>query len=249
MNILIIEDEAAAARRLVKMISELFPEAVVLTQLESIIDSIAWLNSQPAPDLILLDIHLADGASFEIFQHCQVNTPIIFTTAYDQYAIQAFQVNAVDYLLKPIKREELQKAVQKYLAHYQQQKVDYSELAKAMQMEQRDKRFLIKLGQQIRLVDIKDIAYAYTESKITFLVTFEGKRYPVDHSLEKLEELLPNQDFFRINRQFIIGLQSIDTMLAYSKSRVKLNLNPPCELETIVSVERSPFFKKWLRAE
>ncbi|MCB0635549.1 MAG: response regulator transcription factor, partial [Lewinella sp.] len=174
----------------------------------------------------------------------------IFTTAYDQYAIQAFQVNAVDYLLKPIKREDLRRAIGKYQARFTapagSAAVDYQELARAILQENQKRRFLIRLGQQIRLVGLDEVAYAYTESKITFLVTRTGKRYPVDYSLDKLDEMMPDDAFFRINRQFIIGIHAIDEMLAYSKSRVKLTLNPPCELETVVSTERSPIFKQWL---
>lgn len=249
MRILVIEDEAAAARRLVKMVEELFPEAEIVGQLESIAESIAWLKDRPAPELILLDIHLADGSSFEIFQHQEVTTPIIFTTAYDQYAIQAFQVNAVDYLLKPIKREELRLAIQKYEQRFATApKIDYKALARAVHQENQSRRFLIRVGRQIRLVGMDEIAYVYTESKITFLVTREGKRYPVDYSLDRLEEWLPKDEYFRINRQFIVGIHAIDEMLAYSKSRVKLTLHPFCELETIVSTERSPAFKQWLQA-
>ncbi|MEZ4984739.1 MAG: LytTR family DNA-binding domain-containing protein [Saprospiraceae bacterium] len=247
MRILIIEDEPAAARRIQKMTEELLPAAEIVGQLESIAESIAWLSNNNAPDLILLDIHLADGASFEIFQHCEVNTPIIFTTAYDQYALQAFKVNAVDYLLKPIKKEELQAALTKYQQH-RMPTVDYKSLARAMQVESQEKRFLIRLGQQIKLVATHELAYAYTESKITFIVTKEGRRYPLDHSLEKLEEMLPSAIFFRINRQFIIGIHAIQEMHAYSKSRVKLILSPTVGFDTIVSTERSPFFKKWLES-
>lgn len=247
MKLLIIEDEPAAARRLSKLVEELVPEAELLPVLESIEQSIAFLQSQPALDLILLDIHLADGASFEIFRHVQVATPIIFTTAYDQYALEAFKVNAVDYILKPIKRDALKLALDKYRTHHRSSKVDYEQLAKQLQPNQ-EARFLIRLGQQIKLITAPEIAYAYTEERITFLMTNSGRRYPVDYSLDKLEELLPPERFFRINRQFIISLEAIEEMLTYSKGRVKLVLKPPCEQDTVVSTERSPVFKKWLNA-
>ncbi|RMF03959.1 MAG: DNA-binding response regulator [Bacteroidetes bacterium] len=248
MHILIIEDEPAAARRLRKLVEELQPQAQLLPIQESIEGSIALLEQKPKLDLILLDIHLADGASFEIFRHVQVETPVIFTTAYDQYAIDAFQVNAVDYLLKPIKREALAQAFTKLGTRQQQAtSINYEQLARQLQPEQ-EQRFLIRLGQQIKLLEVKDIAYAYTEQRITFFMTKAGRRYPIDYSLEKLEELLPERRFFRINRQFIVALDAIEEMLTYSKGRVKLILRPSCDQDTIVSTERSPVFKKWLNA-
>ena len=247
MKVLIIEDEPAAARRLSKLVLEILPDAQLLPVLESIAESIAFFDQHPPPDLLLLDIHLADGASFEIFQHVTVKTPVIFTTAYDQYAIEAFQVNAIDYLLKPIKREALAKAIAKFQDQQATQAIDYQKLAQQLEIRS-EARFLIRMGQQIKLLDIKDIAYAYTEDRITFFMTNSGRRYPVDYSLEKLEELLPEDRFFRINRQFIVGLAAIEEMITYSKGRVKLILQPTAEQDTIVSTERSPIFKKWLNA-
>ncbi len=249
MKILIIEDEAAAARRLVKMLGEIAPEAEVVETIDSIEHSLNWLLNHPAPDLILMDIHLADGSSFEIFQHAEVRSPVIFITAYDQYALEAFKVHAVDYLLKPVKREELGQALQRVQRWKQMEGISYEKLAQAMQQGSWNKRFLIRLGQNFKVVDLKDAAYFYTENKITFLTTQGGKRYPLDFSLEKLEEMLPADQYFRINRQFIVGIAAIQEMYAVSKSRVKLNLQPPCNLDTIVSTERSPVFKKWLTGE
>ncbi|MCB0570353.1 MAG: response regulator transcription factor [Phaeodactylibacter sp.] len=249
MKVLIIEDEEAAARRLHKLIREIAPEIEVIGQLDSIEAVLNWIRENKLPDLIFMDIHLADGSSFEIFNHAKVDKPIIFTTAYDQYAIDAFKVNSVDYLLKPIKRQGLEQAIQKYHKWHGKAGMDYEQLARAIQGEQYNKRFLIRIGQSIRVVEMKDAAYFYTENKITFVATKEGKRYPLDQSLEKIEELLDPQVFFRINRQFIIGIDAIREMYAYSKSRVKITLQPHCELETVVSTERSPHFKKWLLGE
>ncbi len=249
IKVLIIEDEEAAARRLEKLVIKIEPEAKVLAKIDSVEAAIAWLEEKPAPDLIFMDIHLADGSSFEIFEHVHIVCPVIFTTAYDQYAIQAFRVSAVDYLLKPIKREELQAAIQKYQQRAQSSLVDYSRLAKSLQSDAHTRRFLIKIGQHIRMVDVSEAAYFYTENKITFLVDKEGKRYPLDYSLEKLEEILDARQFFRVNRQMIIALHAIEEMFAYSKSRVKVVLNPPADTEVIVSTERSPHFKKWLVGE
>ena len=249
MKVLIIEDEDAAARRLQKLVKEIIPDAELKEPLDSVEAVLNWLDNNELPDLIFMDIHLADGSSFEIFNHVQVEKPVIFTTAYDQYAIQAFKVNTIDYLLKPIKRQELEQAIEKYRKWLGGAQIDYAQLARAMQGEQYNKRFLIRIGQSIRVVEMKEAAYFYTESKISFVVTREGKRYPLDYSLEKLEEMSDPQIFFRINRQFIVNIEAIKEMYAYSKSRVKVELVPPCELETIVSTERSPYFKKWLVGE
>ncbi len=249
MRILIIEDEDAAARRLQKLVKEIVPEAELEGQLDSVEGVLNWMQGNEMPDLIFMDIHLADGSSFEVFNHVEVERPVIFTTAYDQYAIQAFKVNTIDYLLKPIKRQELEKAIEKYRKWQGGAQVDYAHLARTLQGEQYNKRFLIRIGQSIRVVEMKEAAYFYTESKITFVVTREGKRYPLDYSLENLEEMADPQSFFRINRQFIVNIEAIKEMYAYSKSRVKVQLEPQCELETIVSTERSPHFKKWLVGE
>lgn len=250
MNVLIIEDEAAAARRLEKMVLALAPQAQVLDKLDSIEASLNWLEQHKLPDLIFMDIHLADGSSFEIFNHTAIHCPIIFTTAYDQYAIQAFRVNAVDYLLKPIKREELRVALHKFDQQSRQQGAfNYQRLAESIKEDPYNRRFLIRIGQNIKVVDANNAAYFYTEDKITFVVTQDGKRYPLDHSLEKLEEMLDPRRFFRVNRQVILGLEAIREMYAYSKSRVKVELEPPADMDIIVSTERSPYFKKWLTGE
>lgn len=247
MKVLIIEDEDAAARRLVKLIQEVDAGIEVVAQLDSIESTLLWLEHNKLPELIFLDIHLADGSSFELFHYVKIDKPIIFTTAYDQYAIQAFKVNAIDYLLKPIKQAELQAAIDKYKNLRSAAIFDYQQLAKALQQEKQERRLLIKLGQNIRIVDMNDAAYFYTESKITFVMTKDGKRYPLDFSLEKVEEMVEEKQFFRINRQFIVNISCIKEMYAYSKSRVKLELEPSSDLDTVVSTERSPVFKKWLQ--
>lgn len=249
MKILIIEDEAAAVRRLTKLLAEIDPAAEVVDALDSIEATLSYLNVNALPDLFFFDIHLADGSSFEIFQHVEISKPIVFTTAFDEYALQAFRVNAIDYLLKPIKRAELEKALQKYRNWHQPAPVDYQKLADAMRVPAAGKRFLIRFGQTFKVVDIRDVAYFFTRDKITFLVNKKGKRYPIDYSLEQLVELADPQKFFRINRQFIVNIEAIREMYAFSKARVKLTLDPPCDVETVVSTERSPVFKKWLAGE
>lgn len=253
MKILIVEDENAAARRLEKLLAGIEPEAVVLQKLDSVEAAVLWLQSNPQPDLILLDIHLADGSSFEIFDHTTVTCPIIFTTAYDEFALQAFKVNAVDYLLKPIKTHELAAALEKYKRIYKSARQDYSGLLETLRQKEGAgylRRMLIRFGNSIKLADMADAAYFYTKDKITFLVLRStGKRYPVDYPLDKLEGMLDPLAFFRINRQFIINVAAIKEMHPYSKSRVKVDLEPLTDLETIVSTERSSEFKKWLVGE
>lgn len=254
MKVLIIEDENAAARRLEKLLKEVAPDAVVLRQLDSVEGSVLWLEHNPHPDLIFLDIHLADGASFDIFEHVQITCPVIFITAYDEYALQAFKVNAVDYLLKPIKSSELAAALDKYQKVFKPaQAPDFTALLATLKSQQETnylQRMLIRLGHSLKLVDLADAAYFYTKDKITFLITrSNGKRYPVDYPLDKLENMLDKKVFFRINRQFIVNVASIREMHPYSKSRVKVEMDPPTDIDTIVSTERSAEFKRWLVGE
>lgn len=251
MDILIVEDEQVAARRLEKQILAIQSNACIVARLDSIESTLDWLAANPMPDLVLLDIHLADGASFEIFNHTKITCPIIFTTAYDRYAIQAFRVNAVDYLLKPIKPDELDRAFKKVLKQEgaNDRTLDYKELSKALRVDTYSRRFLVKIGQSIKVIDVADAGYFYTEDKITFVVVKAGKRYPVDYALEKLEDMLDPRLFFRVNRQVIVGLEAIKEMYTYSKSRVKIELEPASGFDVIVSTERSPHFKKWLTGE
>ena len=246
MRILIVEDEPAAAKRLTKMVKSISDDFKVIDQLETIEGFLNAYEEYDALDLILMDIHLADGSCFEIFEHIEVETPIIFITAYDQYAVEAFRVNAVDYLLKPVKKGRLKEAIDKFKKQQSQAEIDYKKLAEEFSKESPSKRFLIKIGQKYKLVDSSEIAYFFTKNKITFLNTFEGKKYPLDHSLEQLDQEMDSSQFFRINRQYIIHIDAIDKMHTYSKSRVKIELDPPMDDDIIVSTERSPHFKNWL---
>lgn len=248
MKILIIEDEPAAARRIQKLISDIDPSHEIAGVLSSIEASVEWIDGNPAPDLIMMDIHLADGSSFEIFEKTSIVSPVIFATAYDEYALKAFKVSAIDYLLKPIKQAELEKALHKVTPG---DKAADSGEAFIHKLEEagfirKSKRLLIKMGQSIKLIDLDQVAYFYSRDKISFAVLPGNKRYPLDQSLDQIEQMVDPLQFFRINRQFIVKMASIDEMIAYSKSRVKLKLNPPTEEDAIVSKERSPEFKKWL---
>lgn len=250
MKILLIEDEEAAAARMQKLVRQAAPESQILAVTDSIESSVNWLRTHPAPDLIFTDIHLADGSSFEIFKEVEVTAPVIFTTAFDQYALEAFKVNSIDYLLKPVKLAELEKSLEKYqkLHSKVQQALDYQQLLNALKPAQPSyqKRLVIRYGPHIKTVEVTEVAYFFTQEKITFLNTFGHKKLPVDFTLDELEDMLDPAVFFRINRQFIINVSAIASMTSYSKSRVKIDLNPPSEIETIVSTERAAAFKTWL---
>lgn len=248
MDVLIIEDEEAAAQRLAKLLLQLDPSIRVVGSLESIAASVDWFENNNSPDLIFADIHLADGHSFQIFSQTPVLAPVIFTTAYDQYALQAFRFNGIDYLLKPLKKNELEGALKKFrqLTETKPQ-VDYQQLLQMVTGKGGfQKRIVIRFGHTIRTIEISDVAYFYTEEKISFAVTHEGKRWPLDFTLDELEGILNPKEFFRINRQFIIFIGAIASMTSHTKSRIKVVLKPEADIETIVSVERSPLFKEWL---
>lgn len=252
MKILIIEDEPATAQRLKKLVEEIEPDARILDMLDSITSSVEWLRNHAEPDLLFLDIHLADGLSFDIFREVTVGCPVIFTTAYDQYAIRAFKLNSIDYLLKPVKKNELADAIRKYKKlQAPAPAIDLAMLAELVGKEGKEylKRLMIRIGSQLKVIGISDVAYFYIDEKIVFAVTFSKNRYPVDFSLDELENQLDPANFFRINRAFIISLQSIDSMITYSKARIKVKLKPPCELESISSTDRSPLFREWLKGK
>ena len=250
---IIIEDEEPAAERLKKLIAQEDASIQIEEVIVSIRSAVSYLKKN-TPDLIFLDINLADGESFEIFRQVEVNSPVIFTTAYDQFALQAFKLNSIDYLLKPVKKEELSSALKKYRKLHESKNepaVDYSKLAEILSKEKNNykKRLLIRYGDLFKTVEIKDAAYFYSENKISYVCTKDNAQYALDNTLDELEKLLEPKEFFRINRQFIVCVDCIDKMLAVSKSRVKLSLKPPSAHETIVSTERSPEFKKWLAGE
>lgn len=253
IRILIIEDEIAASKRLQKLLTELMPDAEIAGMLVSIESAVNWFNNNSQPDLMFADIHLADGSSFEIFRKTKIDCPVIFITAYDQHALEAFKHNSIHYLLKPIKKDELSEAIMRFRkmqAANATSNVDFEKmLASLKQRAVYKERFIIRFGEHIKTIETQDIAYFYTENKANYAVMKDGKRYPVDHNLDELEQLINPKNFFRINRQFIIGYNSITEMVSYSKSRVLIRLNPPSKFETIVSTERSSSFKAWLAGE
>jgi two-component system, LytTR family, response regulator LytT len=254
LRILLIEDEDPAARRLQKMILEIEAGAVIPGNIVSVASGIEWFASNPMPDLIFSDIQLSDGLSFEIFKEQDITCPVIFTTAYDQYAIEAFKVNSIDYLLKPIKKEDLESAFKKFrkLSGTGSNALNIDKLLQTLQpalKPEYKKRFVVKYGEHIKTINIEEVVYFYTEDKINFLCTKDGRRFVVDFNLDALDSMLDPKIFFRINRQYIIAIHAIGDMLSYSKSRVLIKLNPPAKHETIVSTERSADFKHWLGDE
>jgi DNA-binding LytR/AlgR family response regulator len=248
-KVLIIEDEESAAERLKALLNTLEQGFEVLAILDSIQTALDYLAVNEEPNLVFMDIHLADGLSFEILERSKLSSPIIFITAYDEYAIQAFKVNSIDYLLKPLKKAELKQAISKFERFTGgRPKIEVKELISAIQNPTMiyQKRFMIKLGQSIKMVEADQIAYFYYNDRSTYLMDFSGNRLLTDFSMDELQNLLNPSMFFRINRQFILNIKSIQKMYTHSKSRVKVVLNPEIEIETIVSSERSSDFKTWL---
>lgn len=250
MNVIIIEDEKPSARRLQRMLKTLDIEAE--TMLHSVEESIEWFQNNEHPDLIFLDIQLSDGLSFEIFDAIEITSAIIFTTAYDEYALQAFKLNSIDYLLKPIDDEELAAAVLKFktrIPKKQSVTLDFNEIKKLLinpiEREYK-KRFSVKVGQHLKLVNIDDIECFYSENKGTYLYTSEGRNYLLDTTLDGLEDELAPEQFFRINRKFFVNVEAIKDMVSYTNSRLQIKLNNYNAQEVIVARERVKDFKNWL---
>ena len=252
MKVIIIEDEKPSARRLQRMLSKLQIEAE--TMLHSVEESIAWFQNNEHPDLIFLDIQLSDGLSFEIFETIDIQSAVIFTTAYDEYALQAFKLNSIDYLLKPIDAVDLEKAVKKYINRIPKQQavtLDFNDIKKLLiNPIDRDykKRFSVKVGQHLKLINIEDIECFYSENKGTYVFTSEGRNYLLDTTLELLEKELEPQIFFRISRKFFVNINAIKDMVSYTNSRLQIKLNTYKDDEVIVARERVKEFKIWLDA-
>ncbi|MCD4747284.1 MAG: LytTR family DNA-binding domain-containing protein [Bacteroidales bacterium] len=249
MNVLIIEDEKIAADHLEKMLRQIDKNIYIQGKIDTIEGAVKWLNNNKT-DLIFLDIHLADGLCFKIFEQIKVKTPVIFTTAYDQYAIKAFKVNSIDYLLKPIEIRELEQSINKFKELNQLQKankIDYNSLIKVLSNKiEYQERFIVRYGQKIKSIKADDIAYFYVNNENVFFCTKDNINYPIDFSLDKLENILDPKYFFRVNRQFIVNFSAIENMYPLSKSRIKIELKPQTDCETIVSYSRLSDFRKWL---
>lgn len=250
MNVIIIEDEKPSARRLQRMLKTLNIETD--TMLHSVEESLAWFQNNTHPDLIFLDIQLSDGLSFEIFEEIEIKSAVIFTTAYDEYALKAFKLNSIDYLLKPIDDDELTVAVNKYKDRTQPQQsvtLDFNDIKKLLVNpldREYKRRFSVKVGQHLKLINVDDIECIYSENKGTYLYTVEGRNYLLDVTLEQLEEELEPQMFFRINRKFFVNIKAIKDMVSYTNSRLQIKLNSFNEHAVIVARERVKDFKAWL---
>lgn len=253
MQVLIIEDEPLAAEKLIKFLSAYDATIVISDTLASIETAVAWLKINPLPDLILLDIHLADGLCFDIFKQVEVKCPVIFCTAYDQYALKAFQLHSIDYLLKPIQYAKLEQSLNKMkdMQNRKNREVSNQQIEDIISlMKNQDpaykSRFLVKLGTRIRTIKTSEIAYFHSHDKLNLLVTKEANRYPVDYSLDDLIQLLDPDFFFHLNRKLIIHIDAVKEIHSYFKGRLKLVLDPKLEEEIIVSSQKTPLFKTWL---
>ncbi len=248
MKVLIIENEYRASKKLERLLDEIDSGIEVVDVLESVENAINWFHNNPYPELIFMDIQLDDGICFEIFENCEIKTPVIFTTAYDEYSLKAFKVNSVDYLLKPIDFEELKKAIEKFkMIHDKQLYYNKFELIINQLQTTKKERFLVKIGEHYKSIPIGNINCFYIKDRCNFIKIDEGNNYAIDYSLEKIEQMIEPKMFFRVNRNFIINFNAIQDILAYSSSRLKITLKNANDIEEIlVSRERVADFKKWM---
>jgi two-component system response regulator LytT len=258
MKVLIIEDEELAVKKLQKTLASVDPAAEVVGVADSIRSSVNWLQTNPTPDLILMDIELADGQSFEIFDKVEVKSTVIFTTSYDEYALKAFKVNSIDYLLKPVQKEDLAAALEKLKniksmysnppAATSSLNVDslVKELQQKLQPKEYRKRFLVKHAQKLVSVDVEEIAYFYSDGRLNFFKTSDNRKFVVDYTMDDLEDMLDPDQYFRISRAFYVSVDSIDQIHDYFGNRLLLHLKPAVDKEAIVSREKVTDFKKWM---
>ncbi|MFT3823112.1 MAG: LytTR family DNA-binding domain-containing protein [Chitinophagaceae bacterium] len=257
MKILIVEDEELAVKKIRKTLSDVDDKAEIVGVTDSIQSTVKWLESNTSPDLILMDIELSDGQSFEIFTRIDMKSPVIFTTSYDEYALKAFKVNSIDYLLKPIQKEDLETALNKY----RQMKTLYQvqgesnvmnmdalvkELQQKLQPKEYRKRFLVKHAQKLVSIEIEEIAYFFSDGRLNFFKTYDNRKFVVDYTMDELEEMLDPDRYFRINRSFYISVESVDQIHDYFGNRLLLHLKPALDKESIVSREKVTEFKKWM---
>jgi len=251
MKILIIEDEHYAAKRLVSLVKDILPEAEILEILDSVEESKNWFYSHNEPDLVFMDIQLADGLSFKIFEEVKFSCPVIFVTAFDEYAIDAFKLNSIDYLLKPIETDKLEAAISKFKKMHKQsaiKNINWSELGLSLYANKGKykKRFLIKSGKAYQYLSVEDIALVYSEDGVSFAINNEGKRLIVDATLDKEADSLDPAVFFRISRKHIVAISEIEKMHPYLNSRLKLELKQTTDQDLIVSREKVKEFKGWI---
>ena len=250
MDILIVEDEPHAAQRLQMLASELIPNANILARIDTVKKAVEWLKLN-SPQLIFMDIQLADGLSFHIFEQVKVESPVIFTTAYDEYALRAFKVNSIDYILKPVDKEELNAALQKLKnlsGDTVRQEAILGNIAQALELlhKRYKTRFVVKVGEHLRTIDVDTILYFFSQDRTTFCVTDDNRNHVLDYTLEQLEDMLDPDAFFRINRKYLVRSSAIKDIISYTNSRLKLVLKGSTDKDIIVARERVQQFKEWL---
>ena len=250
MRVIIIEDETPAANRLTKLLHSYDEDIEIVKKLDSVESSVAYLNSTENIDLIFMDIQLADGLSFDIFEKVIITIPVIFTTAFDQYTLKAFKVNSIDYLLKPIAENELEKALEKYEQLHHKKENNFSDkmikLLQDINAVKYKERLLIKRGQQLSYLKTENMAHSFADGKLCYAVDFNGTKYLLENNLSQLEEQLQPNNFFRINRHLLVNIETIKKVHTWLGGRLKLEIAPITAVETIVSRERVNDFKEWL---
>jgi DNA-binding LytR/AlgR family response regulator len=249
MKILIIEDEQPAARQLIRLLQQLEPAPTIIEVLDSVETAVRWIKTFPTPDLIMMDIQIADGLSFEIFRQVEVPCPVIFTTAYDQYALQAFKVNAVDYLLKPVEPEALYDAIKRYQERQKAHSGPFFDVEMLYQHYNQPSykdRFLVRTGQQMVSIRTQEIAFFRSSDGLTQAHTAENKKYFVDHALDELERLLDPAHYFRVSRHLMIRQDAVKAIHPHLNGRLKLDTTPAAPEEVFVSRDRAGAFKTWL---
>ncbi len=252
MKILIVEDEPHAAQRLQTLVSGLIPDADIVGKIDTVKKSVQWLKDNPNPDLIFMDIQLADGLSFQIFEQHAISSPVIFTTAYDEYALKAFKVNSIDYILKPVDRTELEAALNKLKTLSGNGSPSHKDVlhnigqAVEMLLKKYKTRFVVKVGEHLRTIEVNSIRYFFSQEKATFCVTDDNRNHILDYTLEQLEEMLDPSEFYRINRKYLVRSNAIQDIINYTNSRLKLVLKGSHDNDIIVARERVQDFKIWL---
>ena len=254
MKVLIVEDETLAVERLCKLLREIEDTIEIVGVTNSIVSTVEWLRTHLQPELILMDIELADGQSFDIFKRIEIQSPVIFTTSYDEYALSAFKVNSIDYLLKPVDRDDLRGSIQKFRSLTKRFLADpgtITHLATLVQnltqpSEAYKERFLVKTGTRYRSLELDQIAYFYSEERVSYIRTWKDEAFIVDHPLDALELMLPPKLFFRANRQFIVHIKAVNSISDYFNNKLLLTLTPPSKYEVIISRDRATPFKIWM---
>jgi DNA-binding LytR/AlgR family response regulator len=250
MRVVIVEDEIPAANRLAKMLQAITDETEIVKKIDSVEAAVKFFALADPVDLVFMDIQLADGLSFDIFQQTQVKAPVIFTTAFDQYTLKAFKVNSIDYLLKPIDEKELEQAVVKYKQLYHQKENGFSEKILKMVQEINNTRYrerlLIKRGQQLSYLKTDATAYCFADGKLCYAIDFNSNKYLLENNLSQLEEQLQPNKFYRINRHLLVNIDAVNKVHTWLGGRLKLELVPSTKADTVVSRERVNGFKEWL---